>query len=286
MGELTALTSLHINAPLSTVPLSMRSLTALRELTLDANGYFSADHGDPQIALFTDLSFCLPALCNLRKLRLAAPKSSSLAQRENDTLAIGLALRSWPMPFLDLTKTNFPGMRLYGDMYNNTRKHDPFAFKLLWRMLGLPAEAAKWDDVRILEHWRAQPPKTLAFASATHKRLGQVSPCANFPDIAMLMVTNELSGWDDLRAKDRSRQPQRIEERRQSCARRAKYFIDNESEKRETEEDIRLDRLQMQPPPEPIRSYELQVDQARRQQRLEIAARIAQLQADSVVALV
>jgi len=153
-------------------------------------------------------------------------------------------------------------------------------------MLGLPAEAAKWDDEQILEHWRAQPPKTLAFASATHKRLRQDSPCANFPDIAMLMVTNELSGWQDLRAKDCSREPQRREERRQSCARRAKHITDNESEMREFEEELRLDRLQMDPPPEPMRSYELQVDQARLQQRLKIAARITQLEADSVVALV
>jgi len=265
MGELTALTRLNILAPLSTLPMSMRSLTALRELTLNAQEEYGRRELSPN-ALFTDISCCLPALCNLRKLSLIGRYERSLAQRENDTLAIGLALRAWPMPLLDLMDTQVPHVR------------SPFNFKLQWRMLGLPAEGAGWDDVQILEHWRAQKPKTLAFASATHHRLGQDSPFAHFPNMAMLMVTDELSGWQDLRATDSNRGPQRIVEQRRECARRAEYMIDEEDEVRKFQEVLRVERLQMGPPPEPERSYELEVDRAREQQRLKILARIGELE--------
>jgi len=37
--------------------------------------------------------------------------------------------------------------------------------------LGLPTEAARWDDAGILDHWRQEQQKLLAFTCAWHSRL-------------------------------------------------------------------------------------------------------------------
>lgn len=52
-----------------------------------------------------------------------------------------------------------------------------------WQALALPLEAAAWEDRRILEHWKVQQQKVVAFASGLHVRLGAASRVSLLNDV-------------------------------------------------------------------------------------------------------
>jgi len=62
--------------------------------------------------LISDVALCLPGLRGLRKLCLAGCPRCSVAQRHADTIAIGLALKAYPLPLLDLLDNKFPLLAL------------------------------------------------------------------------------------------------------------------------------------------------------------------------------
>ena len=69
-----------------------------------------------------------------------------------------------------------------------------------WRGLGLPAEAAEWRDIEIVEHFRGQQSKVAAFASRLHSRLGAGSMVSQLDEQALVLIADEvLGGWSLMR---------------------------------------------------------------------------------------
>ena len=171
IGALTALTTLYpYDCPLSDVPPSFESLTALRTLT------FCMPEAEVQDGrAFKTLACSLPALQLLQHLNLRG-------LCEDDVLAIGRSLRAWPLPIVDIP-----------DYY-------AINLKRCWQALALVPEAADWDDTAILQHWRVQQQKVAAFASGLHARLGAASKVSSLNDVALVLIADEvLGGWSLLK---------------------------------------------------------------------------------------
>ena len=277
MCVLTALQTLCIEALLISIPTSMRALAGLRELTI----YAPSENIDDTHMLLTEIAFCLPWWCHLRKLCMIGSGYRTTIQEENDTVAIGLALRAWPLPWLDIMD-----MRFLDDFFSNINGHEPsraatlpleiFNFKLHWRPLGLPAEAEGWDDGVIMEHWRMQMSKTHAFVMATHRSLGQDSAFAGLSESLMAAVANALGGSHDLSDADRARAPQRIIQHREECERKKERMAREEKAVILDEEKQREETAAFGPP-ELERLYEQGLARAREQQHLKFFARISEL---------
>jgi len=213
LGQLSALTQLHIsNCFLESMPMSMHQLSALRDLIM----YTSREVNDSS-ALFHDVAIGLKGLYGLRKLYLSGPEEFS----EADLIFIGQSLKAWPPPLLDLMDNKFPilGFRVHpqfhysgnyhtyclnmGNESRSTSKYEyprytcivpqrnaaPFNFKRCWRELGLPTEAADWDDGQIMHHWQAMQLKIEAFACVQHPHLCKVPlklPILHADNVAMI----------------------------------------------------------------------------------------------------
>ena len=149
----------------------IESLVALHELRLDVADYA---HGS---RAFTGLSRSLPCLQQLQVLGLRA--SGFVALQAGDVLAIGRALKAWPLPLL----------------------HDVEGILRLstcWQALGLPAAAANedWTNAMTLDYFRVQQQKVAAFASGMHSRLGAASGVSWLDEQALVMIADEvLGGW-------------------------------------------------------------------------------------------
>ena len=158
------------DVPLEDMP-CIEALTALHELRLDVADYA---HGS---RAFTALSRSLPCLQQLQVLRLGA--SGVVALQAGDVLAIGRALKAWPLPLL----------------------HDVEGLLRLstcWRALGLPGAAADedWTNATTLDYFRVQQQKVAAFASGMHWRLGAASGVSWLDEQALVMIADEvLGGW-------------------------------------------------------------------------------------------
>ena len=156
--------------PLEDMP-CIEALTALHELRLDVADYA---HGS---RAFTALSRSLPCLQQLQVLGLRA--SGVVALQAGDVLAIGRALKAWPLPLL----------------------HDVEGLLRLstcWRALGLPGAAADedWTNATTLDYFRVQQQKVAAFASGMHWRLGAASGVSWLDEQALVMIADEvLGGW-------------------------------------------------------------------------------------------
>ena len=156
--------------PLEDMP-CIEALTALHELRLDVADYA---HGS---RAFTALSRSLPCLQQLQVLGLGA--SGVVALQAGDVLAIGRALKAWPLPLL----------------------HDVEGLLRLstcWRALGLPGAAADedWTNATTLDYFRVQQQKVAAFASGMHARLGAASGVSWLDEQALVMIADEvLGGW-------------------------------------------------------------------------------------------
>jgi len=161
LGRFTVLTRLNIaSCPLSFILKSLQSLIALRELTINCvNLYFSNDPITYPLltevlsacAMLSNKAYCLPALCSLTKLCLRGARSRSTTQCDNDLVVIGCALRAWPLPLLDPVLMELPVLSLRtpqnkSDDVGNLTFATVFDFKLFWSKLGLPTQAASWDN--------------------------------------------------------------------------------------------------------------------------------------------
>jgi len=279
LGGLTALTRLHIAAcPLSSVPKSLQSLTALRELTIDCVGRFSSTDLVTH-PLLTEVAYCLPALRSLTKLCVRGVPSRSAAQCGNDLVAIGCALRAWPLPLLDPMLVQLPVLGLRTPHSNSDDvgtfllANAGFGFKSSWSDLGLPTEAASWDDAGILDHWRQEQQKLLAFTCAWHSRLGRGSAVSVLSQQAIIMVADKLSGGHSFVHRDLALVHKRTHQ--QQLERQRKIAFMQESEEGVQEAHKALHKM--------IVKHEQQQDQqdqalALRQQSLEEHRRINNLQ--------
>jgi len=168
IGALTVLTKPTLcDCALTDVPSSIESLTQLCTLALDIPAAPQQD-----VRVFKTLACALPALHLLQHLCLRGLP-------EDDVVVIGRSLKAWPLPLLDL---NTP--LLYQSMRSER----------CWEALTLPPEAAGWDNTAILQHWRVQQHKAVAFASGLHVRLGSTSRVSTLNDMALVLITNEVLG--------------------------------------------------------------------------------------------
>ena len=150
-----------LEVPLEDMP-CIEALTALHELRLCV-----ADYAHDSRA-FTALSRSLPCLQHLQVLCLRA--SGVVALQAGDVLAIGRALKVWPLPLLH----DLQGIHL----------------RTCWRALGLPAAAADWTNVMTLYYFRVQQQKVAAFASGMHSRLGAASGVSWLDEQALVMIAD------------------------------------------------------------------------------------------------
>ena len=159
---------------------SIETLTALRWLQLEVSG-----------VAFKTLSRSLPCLQQLRTLGVKTPAEL----REEDLLNMGRALKAWPQPLL----LNF-------QLRQNGWRGDDVRLSRCSQALGLPAEAADWDNKTTLHFLRLQQQKVTAFASGLHQRLGAASAvsCLNQPTLVMI-VDAVLGGWSLLEQWQRER---------------------------------------------------------------------------------
>jgi len=305
LGGFTALTRLHIAAcPLSSVPKSLQSLTALRELTIDCvKPYFSAD--PVTYPLLTEVAYCLPALRSLTRLCLRGASSRSAAECGSDRVAIGCALRAWPLPLLNPMLVELPVLGLRTPQHKSddvgtlALATACFDFKLCWSDLGLPTEAASWDDAGILEHWRQEQQKLLAFAFAWHSRLGRASAVSVLSQQGIIMIADKLSGGHRFVHCDLALVHKRTHEQQLECQRKIAYMQENEDEVEEAhkamhemvvQHEQRQDQaraLQQQSQQEDIQAQDLQrlhqralqrlQDLETEEQRAQVLARIGQL---------
>ena len=107
-----------------------------------------------------------------------------------DVVAIGCALKAWPLPLLRHFELDFDVE--YED--DNQVAHS--LFSTCWQALGLPEAAADWTDAMILDFFSVQHHKVAAFASGMHWRLGAASGVSWLDEQALVMIANEiLGGW-------------------------------------------------------------------------------------------
>jgi len=172
--------------PLQDMP-CIEALTALRNLHLDVTDYTQENR------TFMALSRSLPCLQQLDTLRFSAyaePDQDGgrypVALRAEDVLAVGRALRAWPLP-------------LIRDVPNESAKIG-IRLSTCWQALGLPAAAADWSNATTLEFFRVQQHKMAAFASGMHARLGAASEVSRLDEQTLVMIADELlGGWGLLR---------------------------------------------------------------------------------------
>jgi hypothetical protein len=165
----------------------IEALTVLHELCLDVADYAQGSRA------FTALSRSLPCLQQLQVLRLRASdvdptgwhdgEDVYVALQARDVLAIGRAIKAWPLPLLRV-----------GDVDEDDVMH--FRLSTCWRALGLPAAAAGWTNTMTLDYLRVQQQKVAAFASGMHARLGAASGVSWLDEQALVMIADEvLGGW-------------------------------------------------------------------------------------------
>ena len=169
--------------PLQDMP-CIDALTALRTLALGVADYTHSSR------TFTALSRSLPCLQQLDVLNLTglAPEPDQngsrnpVALRAEDVLAVGRALRAWPLPLLHDVQDD--------DVQRGIR------LSTCWQALGLPAAAADWSNATTLEFFRVQQHKVVAFASGMHVRLGAASRVSRLDEQTLVMIVEEvLGGW-------------------------------------------------------------------------------------------
>ncbi len=204
---LTALGSLKFECG-SKLP-CIEALTALHELCLHVADYAQRSRA------FTALSRSLPCLQQLQVLRLRASGEDDdgddfqVALQARDVLAIGRALKAWPLPLLHVVD-------FYDDDDNELSEEEhadaeeKMRLSTCWRALGLPAAAADWTNAMTLDYFRVQQQKVAAFASGMHARLGAASGVSCLDEQALVMIADEvLGGWGLLK------EWRRVDEKRQ-----------------------------------------------------------------------
>jgi len=241
LGQLSALTRLHIShCFLQSMPMSMHQLSALRELTI-----YTAMNLAEYSSLFRDVAIGLKGLYSLRKLCLCGSQVFS----EADLIFIGRSLKAWPPPLLDMMDNKFPilGFRMHpqtryaghsdcssldaGDENWQASPYDgvyyrcivpqrdpaPFNFKRCWSELGLPTEAADWDDGQIMHHWQTMQLKIAAFACIQHPRLCPTPLVLTVPGENIAMIGQLAGDWQRQHLREISKE--HMSQREQASAR-------------------------------------------------------------------
>ena len=179
----------------------IEALTALHELCLDVADYAQGSRA------FTALSRSLPCLQQLQVLRLRAnderrvyPCAVHVALQARDVLAIGRALKAWPLPLLHVVGFHRYDDGRYDDDELGEEEHadaeDNVRLSTCWRALGLPVAAADWTNAMTLDYLRVQQQKLGVFASGMHARLGAASGVSWLDEQALVMIVDEvLGGW-------------------------------------------------------------------------------------------
>ena len=90
-----------------------------------------------------------------------------------DVVAIGCALKAWPLPLL---------------LHINSDRDACIRLAVFQHALGLPAEAAAWNNTTTLEFFRVQQHKVVAFCSGRHARLGAASVVSRLNDQVCVYV--------------------------------------------------------------------------------------------------
>ena len=169
----------------------IEALTALHELCLDVADYAQGSRA------FTALSRSLPCLQQLQVLRLRASDADRglVALQARDVLAIGRALKAWPLPLLRVFE-----VFVYDHEELSEEEHadaeENLRLSTCWRALGLPAAAADWSTTMTIDYLRVQQQKVAAFASGMHARLGAASGVSWLDEQALVMIADEvLGGW-------------------------------------------------------------------------------------------
>jgi hypothetical protein len=107
------------------------------------------------------------------------------AEMMRDVLAIGRALKAWPLPFLVILEVRFGSF-----------KWAEIRLSRCWRALGLPTEAAAWSNSETLDFLRVQQHKVAVFASGLHGRLGAGSQVSGMDEQVLVLIADEvLGGW-------------------------------------------------------------------------------------------
>jgi hypothetical protein len=151
---------------------NIQSLTALATLVLNVSDY------NRGCRVYKDMARSLPSLQKLQFLRLSCEDSNEDSDGDTgglkvnmiwaeDVVAIGCALKAWPLPLLlDIDSDRDACIRL--GMFRHA--------------LGLPAEAAAWNNTTTLDFFRMQQHKVAAFCSGLHARLGAASVVSRLND--------------------------------------------------------------------------------------------------------
>jgi hypothetical protein len=125
-------------------------------------------------------------------------------------LAIGRALKAWPLPLLHVVDVGdddelgqIPHLScqrpqpLWHDDELWADAEEKMCLSTCWRKLGLPAAAADedWTNAMTLDYFRVQQQKVAAFASGMHSRLGAASGVSWLDEQALMMIADEVLGW-------------------------------------------------------------------------------------------
>jgi hypothetical protein len=169
----------------------IEALTALHELCLDVADYAQGSRA------FTALSRSLPCLQQLQVLLLRASDADQgyVALQARDVLAIGRALKAWPLPLLRVVEVCVCDYEELSEV-EHADAEESVRLSTCWRALGLPAAAAGWTNTMTLDYLRVQQQKVAAFASGMHARLGAASGVSWLDEQALVMIADEvLGGW-------------------------------------------------------------------------------------------
>ena len=128
--------------------------------------------------------------------------------RIRDVLAIGRSLKVWPPPLLYFEGEEGGGEEEEDEEEEGEEDEDEEDMKIslsrCWRELGLPAVATTWENAKILDWFRLQQQKVVAFASGLQTRMGAASCVSSLNELALVMIADEvLGGWTLHRQRER-----------------------------------------------------------------------------------
>ena len=160
------------------LPMFWEALTALRALSLKTLTLTREINLSASIAL----ACTLPKLVCLKSLCLPDEQDG---EESDDVLMIGLALRAWPKPALQLRWGEEEPLR-------GTQSKKWLCGR--YPELELPPEASLWDDTEILAYFALQQRKVEALACGLHRRLGAASPILRIDDHIVSLIVDEVLG--------------------------------------------------------------------------------------------
>lgn len=175
------------------IPACIKCLQSLEVLI-----FHSSKFRDPSNTIIRMISHGLCSMKNLKFLDLTASDLCVGAWRESygwamhmkHVLALGRAVKAWPPPLLYLKeyKDNVDIL----DNNDDVGEHIPLCRQ--WRALGLPAAAQDWSTADILDFFRLQQEKIVAFTSGKNSRLGQRSYVCGIDDFVLCLIADHVLG--------------------------------------------------------------------------------------------